>query len=92
MFKYYRMLFFIMEYSIYHQFHQCVMSPSIAQLTVPNSMKDNGLNQLHNQAGHLGIHKTTEKIKDRFYWPSYEQDIENWMRACLLWTLCHLAY
>ena len=69
---------------LYRQFRQCAMSPSTAQLIVPNSMKDDVLNQLHNQAGHLGIHKTTEKIKERFYWPGYEQDIENWVRACQL--------
>ena len=66
---------------LYCQFRRCAMSPSTAQLIVPNSMKDDVLNQLHNQAGHLGIHKTTEKIKERFYWPGYEQDIENWVRA-----------
>ena len=40
------------------------------------------MNQLHNHAGHLGVHKTTAKIKERFYWPSYEQDIENWVCTC----------
>ena len=58
------------------------MSPMTAQLVVPNSMKDVVLNQLHNQAGHLGVHKTTEKVKEKFYWPGYEQDIENWVHAC----------
>jgi len=58
------------------------MSPSTTQLLVPSSMRDIVLNQLHNQAGHLGTHKTAEKVKERFFWPGYEQDIENWVRAC----------
>ena len=44
-------------------------------------MRDTVLNQLHNKAGHLGIHKTTEKIKERLYWPDYEEDIVNWVHA-----------
>jgi len=44
-------------------------------------MRDTVLNQLHNHVGYLGIHKTTEKVKERFYWPDYEQDIENWVHA-----------
>ena len=67
---------------LYRQFRQSSMSPMTAQLVVPNSMKDVVLNQLHDQAGHLGVHKTTEKVKERFYWPGYEQDIENWVHAC----------
>ena len=67
---------------LYRQFRQSSMSPMTAQLVVPNTMKDVVLNQLHDQAGHLGVHKTTEKVKERFYWPGYEQDIENWVHAC----------
>ena len=67
---------------LYRQFRQSSMSPMTAQLVVPNSMKDVVLNQLHDQAGHLGVHKTTEKVKERFYWPGCEQDIENWVHAC----------
>ena len=33
-------------------------------------------------AGHLGIHKTSEKIKERFYWPGYEEGIVNWVHTC----------
>ena len=45
-------------------------------------MKDIVLQQLHNQGGHLGIFKTTENIKARFYWPGYEQDIQTWISSC----------
>ena len=67
---------------LYHQFRQSSTSPSTAQLVVPSSMRDTVLNQLHNKADHLGIHKTTERIKERFYWPGYEEDIVNWVHTC----------
>ena len=47
---------------LYRQFRQSSMSPTTAQLVIPNSMRDIVLNQLHDQAGHLGVRKTMEEI------------------------------
>ena len=33
------------------------------QVVVPEALKENILEHLHNRGGHLGIHKTTEKVK-----------------------------
>ncbi len=46
------------------------------------AMQEMVLTHLHNQSGHLGIHKTMEKVKSRYYWPGYESDIEKWVREC----------
>jgi len=73
---------FLHDGVLYCHFRQSSMSPCAAQLVVPTSMRDTVLTQLHNQAGHLGIHKTLEKVKERFYWPGYEADVENWVRSC----------
>lgn len=32
--------------------------------------------------GHLGQEKTTERVKKRFYWPGYAQDVRNWYQTC----------
>ena len=32
--------------------------------------------------GHLGIKKTLDVIKTRFYWPGYEGDVERWIKQC----------
>ena len=53
------------------------------QIVIPKSLIQGVLKQLHNQAGHLGIFKTTEKVKERFYWPGYEQDIRTWVQNCV---------
>ena len=34
------------------------------------------------ESGHLGVQRTTEKVKERFYWPGYEMDIQNWVQEC----------
>ena len=68
---------FIHEGLLYRPFSQSSMLLTKAQLVIPDSMKDTVLQQLHNQAGHLGISKTTENVKAHFYWPVYEQDIQH---------------
>ena len=52
------------------------------QLVVPRSHVEMILKQLHNDSGHLAVHRTTEKVKERFYWPDYEADIERWVKEC----------
>ena len=44
------------------------------------------LKQLHDNAGHLGLWKKTESIKEQFYWPAYELDIQKWVQGC---QKCH---
>ena len=57
-------------------------------MIVPDSFKHNVLQQLHNQSGHLGFHKTLEKLKERYYWPGYENDVGLWIQEC---TQCQLV-
>ena len=51
------------------------------QIIIPSILKC-CVQHLHDNAGHLGVRKTTEKVKRRFYWPGYEHDIEEWVRKC----------
>ena len=36
----------------------------------------------HDDVGHLGIERTTSLLKDRFYWPGMEDDIEEYIKTC----------
>ena len=42
------------------------------------------LHVLHNSpsAGHLGVSKTLEKVRRRFYWHGMHEDVENHIRRC----------
>ena len=73
---------FIHEGILCRQFHPSSNLATETQLVIPDSMKDIMLQQLHNQGGHLGIFKTTENIKARFYWPGYEKDTQTWISSC----------
>ena len=51
---------------------------------VPETMKEEVLRDLHEgvMGGHLGEDKTLEKVKERFYWPGYHNDVKNWVNTC----------
>ena len=49
------------------------------QVLVPSCLQHTVLNHLHDQSGHCGVSKT---VRERYYWPGYERDIENYVRAC----------
>ena len=52
------------------------------QLVLPRSLHYTALQHLHNELGHLGLHKTMEAVKQRYYWPGYEGDIHKWIAEC----------
>ena len=52
------------------------------QVVVPIALRQTIVEQLHSNAGHLGIRKTFEKVKERFFWPGYEQDVKDAVQRC----------
>ena len=46
------------------------------QVVVLCSLRPTIQEQLHNEGGHLGTHKTAEKLRERYYWPDYMTDVE----------------
>ena len=54
------------------------------QLVVPRSLRDNILKEVHagSVSGHLGGTKTFKCLKERFYWPGYSHDAQEWCRIC----------
>ena len=51
------------------------------QYVIPKALQATVLRETHN-LGHLGIKKTLEAVKTRFYWPGYEADVEKWIKCC----------
>ena len=56
-----------------------------SQLFVPAALKHEVLLAGHDDAtaGHLGIFKTYEKLRARYYWRGMFQDIQHWCRSCV---------
>ena len=55
------------------------------QFLVPTELRRNILETLHSGigGGHLGTKKMLRKLKDRFYWPGWSQDVEIFCEECL---------
>ena len=52
------------------------------QFVLPRPFRKQALEACHDEVGHLGIERTTSLIKDRFYWPGMEDDIEEYVKTC----------
>ncbi|KAA0724940.1 Retrovirus-related Pol polyprotein from transposon 412 [Triplophysa tibetana] len=52
------------------------------QLVLPEKYWSQVLCSLHDSSGHLGVEKTTELVKDRFYWPKMSPHIEQYIKCC----------
>ncbi|XP_068111085.1 uncharacterized protein [Hyperolius riggenbachi] len=53
-------------------------------LVVPRAYRGHVLKAAHDipLAGHLGIHKTFDRIQRHFYWPGVRSDVTNYCRSC----------
>ena len=56
----------------------------VLQQIVPQSMTQEILAACHSSltAGHLGVAKTSEKLKQRFYWPGLQEDTKLFVSRC----------
>jgi len=56
----------------------------IMQLLLPKNLRPQVLHALHNTTtgGHFGVHKTLDRVRERFYWCRCHRNTEAWCRAC----------
>jgi len=57
-------------------------SENIQQLVLPACYRKTVLQGLHNAMGHPGREKTAALVTERFYWPAYTMDTNNWVDSC----------
>lgn len=53
------------------------------QLVLPEKHKATVLKELHDEMGHQGIDRTTSLIRERFFWPYMQREVEQYvLRSC----------
>ena len=54
------------------------------QLLVPKALQEEVIYSLHGgiASGHLGEEKTLSRLRERFYWPGFSQEVRDWCRNC----------
>ena len=54
------------------------------QLVLPEKYKEMVLRELHNEMGHQGVDRTVSLIRDRFFWPNLQNDVEHYVsHSCI---------
>lgn len=53
-----------------------------SQLVLPESLRPTVMCNLHDNMGHLGVERTLELIRSRFYWPKMAIDVEKKVKGC----------
>lgn len=53
-------------------------------MIVPTALRETILNAVHDNpfAGHLGITRTEERVRKRFYWPGIRNDVDMYVKKC----------
>ncbi len=51
-------------------------------ILLPQSLVPVILHQLHDKLGHQGIERTTKLVRERCYWPTLANDVENYCKKC----------
>src|SRR5690606_1100043 len=44
---------------------------------------DRILEETHDNGGHLGLYKTLEAVRKRFYWPNWSRDVKRHLKKCV---------
>ena len=52
------------------------------QLVLPEELRATVLQSLHNDMGHMGIERTLDLVRTRFYWPKMSAAVEHKIKTC----------
>ena len=52
------------------------------QLVLPEELRATVLQSLHNDMGHMGIERTLDLVRTRFYWPRMSVSVEHKIKTC----------
>ncbi|XP_048109228.1 uncharacterized protein LOC125301028 [Alosa alosa] len=71
---------------ILYRNRQCDSRP-VCQLVLPHELRSAVLKSLHDDMGHLGIDRTLDLVRSRFYWPlSTSRPLDQWSWS--VWIFC----
>jgi len=60
---------------------------TLDRLVVPLSLRQEVMRRMHEgTGGHLGVHVTYERLRERFFWPCMSSDVDWFVRSCRVCT------
>ena len=67
-------------------------SPDVLQLVVPKTLKKKAFTGIHDDMGHLGIERTLDLARSRFFWLKMSKEIEMMVKSCKACALRKIHY
>ena len=76
-----------LQEGVLYRIVQDPVAGELRQLVLPECMKAEVLQQLHDQMGHQGSERTLQLLRARVYWPGMTADVEAYIQRC---QRCHM--
>ena len=74
--------FFLRNGLLHRKVQFCSDDQPSLQFVVPQNYGEQAMRACHNDIGHLGLERSLDLLKDRFYWVEMARDIENHIQTC----------
>lgn len=72
----------VMENGLLHRVSESQSAGKTHQLVLPAEFRTIVLKSLHDDLGHLGIERTIDMLRNRFFWPRMATDVEQYIKNC----------
>lgn len=71
-----------MKDGLLHRLSKRSSGEAVAQLVLPKEFREMVLRSMHDDLGHLGVERTLDQVRSRFYWPRMALDVEQHIKNC----------
>ncbi|KAJ8348558.1 hypothetical protein SKAU_G00271470 [Synaphobranchus kaupii] len=85
----------MMKDGLLHRLSKRPSGEEVTQLVLPREFREVVLKATHDDLGHLGVERTADLLRNRFFWPKLACDVEQYIKNCgecvTRKTPCHRA-
>lgn len=72
----------VLKDGLLHRSSKNLSGQSTYQMVLPAEFREAVLRSLHDDMGHLGVERTTDLVRSRFFWPKMAQTVEQYIKNC----------
>ncbi|XP_034560089.1 uncharacterized protein LOC117827597 [Notolabrus celidotus] len=72
----------VMKDGLLHRVSTSHTGKQTNQLVLPTKFRTDVLKSMHDDLGHLGVERTTDMLRSRFFWPRMAMHVEQYIKNC----------
>ena len=69
-----------LEEGLLHRLSKRSSGEVVSQLVLPKEFREIVLKAMHDDLGHLGVERTVDQVRSRFFWPKMAKDVEQYIK------------